>query len=64
MKLYEIIFSPVGGTKKAADIVTERLGPDSTLIDLTNRSLDFTSFSFEEEDVCVAAVPSYGGRIP
>lgn len=64
MKVYEIIFSPVGGTKKAADIVTERLGPDSTLIDLTNRSLDFTSFSFEEEDVCVAAVPSYGGRIP
>lgn len=64
MKIYEIIFSPTGGTKKAADIVADRFGSDIVLIDLTDRKLDFSSLSFEQEDICIVAVPSYGGRIP
>lgn len=64
MKIYEIIFSPTGGTEKVADIVADRLGSDIIRIDLTDRNFNFASMSFKEEDVCIAAVPSYGGRIP
>jgi ferredoxin len=64
MKLYEIIFSPTGGTKKVADIITDRFRSESSLIDLTDSFLDFSLYSFSEEDVCIVAVPSYGGRIP
>lgn len=64
MKLYEIVFSPTGGTKKVADIITDRFRWDSSFIDLTDSFLDFTAFTFDEEDVCIVAVPSYGGRIP
>lgn len=64
MKLYEIVFSPTGGTKKVADIIADRFRWESSLIDLTDRFLDFKAFTFGEEDVCIVAVPSYGGRIP
>lgn len=64
MKIYEIMFSPTGGTKKVADIVADRFGSDIIRIDLTDRNFNFASLSFAEEDVCIVAVPSYGGRIP
>lgn len=64
MKIYEIIFSPTGGTKKVADIVADRFGSDIVRVDLTDRDFNFASLSFEEEDICIVAVPSYGGRIP
>lgn len=64
MKVYEMIFSPTGGTKKAADFFTDRFAPEHICIDLADRHLDFSSFVLEEGDICVAAVPSYGGRVP
>ena len=64
MKITEIVFSPTGGTKKAADIIAGRSGMESSWIDLTDNALDFTGFSFTEEDVCIVAVPAYGGRVP
>lgn len=64
MSLYEITFSPTGGTKKAADVLAELLSEECTAIDLTDRKTDFGSFHFEPEDICIAAVPSYGGRVP
>lgn len=64
MKRYKIIFSPTGGTKKTADIIARSFRPESPWVDLTDRTLDFTAFSFTEEDVCIVAVPSYGGRVP
>ena len=64
MKVYEIIFSPTGGTKKVADIITNKLCKDSSLIDLTDSNFDFGAVSFEKEDICVVSVPSYAGRVP
>lgn len=64
MSVYNIVFSPTGGTKKVSDIFISSFGSGSTFIDLCDRSIDFSSFLFEPEDVCVAAVPSYGGRVP
>ena len=37
MKIYEIIFSPTGGTKKVADIISAGVGADSICIDLTDK---------------------------
>lgn len=64
MRLYEITFSPTGGTKKVADMMIDRFRLESSFIDLTDSSTDFSAYTFGQEDVCVVAVPSYGGRIP
>ncbi len=66
MKIYNIYFSPTGGTKKAADIVCRTLadGRDVTEIDLSVSVENYSRFQFKEGDLCVAAVPSYGGRVP
>ena len=64
MSTYEIIFSPTGGVKKVADEVSYGLaGNDVTVIDLTEIK-DFSQYQFDEDDVCVVAVPSYSGRVP
>lgn len=64
MAIYEVVFSPTGGTKKVADIVTNAFCEDSSFVDLSKREADFSAISFREGDVCIAAVPSYGGRVP
>lgn len=68
MKLYEIIFSPTGGTKKVSDILCSVWEEDShcekETIDLTMREDDFSGYRMEKEDVCIISVPSFGGRVP
>ena len=64
MKVYQINFSPTGGTKKAADILTGALNGETEVIDLTNAHGDFGSVALTKEDIAVIAVPSYGGRVP
>lgn len=62
--MYELIFSPTGGTKKAADILCGVLDSTKTVIDLTDRKWDNETQTFSPEDLCLIAVPSYGGRVP
>ena len=62
--LYEIYFSPTGGTKRAADLLMRPLEGEKQEIDLCRRALDFSAWKFRKEDICVIAVPSYGGRVP
>lgn len=64
MSFYEITFSPTGGTKKISHIFSEILGSDGIAIDLMDRTLPFHTFVFHPNDVCVVAVPSFGGRLP
>lgn len=64
MELYEITFSPTGGTQKAADLLTRALDGACTAVDLTDSRADFSAVAFNPEDVAVIAVPSYGGRVP
>ena len=64
ISIYEICFSPTGGTKKAADILSQELSQKIRFVDLTDSSEDFSKLSLEENDVAVIAVPSYGGRVP
>lgn len=64
MKLYDIVFSPTGGTKKVADYLVGALEGEVTTVDLTDSKQDFNAVSLTKEDVAVISVPSYGGRVP
>lgn len=64
MKLYNIVFSPTGGTKKVADCLTSALEGEVTTVDLTDSKQNFDTVSRMKEDVAVISVPSYGGRVP
>lgn len=64
MKLYEMCFSPTGGTSKAADMLAKALEAEIQAIDLTDSNVNFSEISLKSDDVAVVAVPSYGGRVP
>lgn len=64
MNYYKIIFSPTGGTQKVADILADKLTEQATTIDLCDRNTDLDRFFFKQDDICLVAVPSYGGRVP
>ena len=64
MRIFEIIFSPTGGTQKCADIIAAAFGKEVEIIDLADYAYDFTSTDITKEDVCIIAAPAYGGRIP
>ena len=56
---YNVYFSPTGGTKKAAKL----LSPEGKVIDLSLRGYsDRTEFS--EDDLVFISVPSFQGRVP
>ena len=61
MAYYKVIFSPTGGTRKAADILAENIGSEWTEVDL---SQPIGRMVWKTEDVCIVAVPSFGGRVP
>ena len=64
MKLYNIVFSPTGGTKKVSTLLTDVLDGEVALVDLTDSKQDFCTVQLTQEDVAVISVPSYGGRAP
>lgn len=64
MKLYDIVFSPTGGTQKVAALLADALDGEVTRVDLTDSKQDFYTISLTQEDTAIIAVPSYGGRVP
>lgn len=62
MRIYKILFSPTGGTKKVADTLCEELGTEIETIDLSEQS--FKGCSLPEAGIAVIAMPSFGGRAP
>ena len=73
MAFYEIVFSPTGGTKKAAGILAGELAKgladgspvhSLSIIDLTDGRADFAGIRLAPNDTVLIAVPSYGGRVP
>ncbi len=64
MSFYEIYFSPTGGTKKVADALGEKIYEEKIKIDLIKNAKKLDTLSLTEADVCLVAVPSYGGRVP
>lgn len=61
MSIYEISFSPTGGTKKVADFLANELSRDITNVDLSNGKEDFHRFSLTKEDVAVVAFHRIAG---
>ncbi len=59
-----IVFSPTGGTMKAASILAQKLGGTYDLINLTRADVDCAEYSFSSDDICVIAAPAFGGRVP
>lgn len=61
MSNYCITFSPTGGTKKVADILAHTLMRDYQEIDLCR---NISAVQLTSQDMCIVAVPSFGGRVP
>ncbi|MEG0178900.1 MAG: EFR1 family ferrodoxin [Oscillospiraceae bacterium] len=64
MKINNIYFSPTGGTKKVSDLISKELGGDISETDLSICNMDYSKCVFGADEICVIAVPSYGGRVP
>lgn len=61
MKHYCMYFSPTGGTREVAQILAAGWGDPFQMLDLMKQT---EPMEFESEDLCLIAVPSYGGRVP
>ena len=62
MDIAQLVFSPTGGTKRAADLLSKELGDTIRMIDLTEAALQSTDL--DNNALAVIAVPSFGGRVP
>lgn len=62
MNVYALYFSPTNSTEKIAKIVANEFGTYQE-IDLSKKE-NIINPSFEEDDICIIGVPSYGGRVP
>lgn len=60
----QVIFSPTGGTRRAAEIVTSEWSSSVGTVDLSDPACDLSKCSFTAGDVVLIALPSYGGRVP
>lgn len=61
MKIYNIIFSPTGGTYKVSDIIAKELSQNIEEIDLS--ATNFANQSLNG-DLAIISMPSYGGKAP
>ncbi len=64
MKCNLILFSPTGGTKKAAEMLCAALSSDIRTFDLTDPRFAPVTLSAAPDETAVIALPSYGGRVP
>lgn len=64
MNVVEIVFSPTGGTERAAHIIGKHWSENPVKIDLCNPKNDFTKCEIAEQDTVLIAMPSFAGRAP
>ncbi len=64
MNIVEIVFSPTGGTEKAAQIIGRAWSEHAVKIDLSDPKTDFAKFEIGKDDMVLIAMPSFGGRAP
>lgn len=60
----QIIFSPTGGTRRVAEIITSEWSDSTETLDLSDPTKDFTRHNFDADDMVLIAFPSYSGRVP
>lgn len=61
MSIFSIYFSPTKSTEKITDVLAAEFGTYEK-IDLCQNLKDILQFN--EDDICIIGVPSYGGRVP
>lgn len=59
-----IVFSPTGGTLRAAQLLAAPFPSITDTIDLCDRQTDFSAVSLTGDDLCIVAVPAFAGRVP
>lgn len=64
MRVLEMVFSPTGGTRKAAEKLVKSWKQETEILDLLKSNINFATTSLEQDDIVVFAVPSFGGRVP
>ena len=64
MAIYQITFSPTGGTRKVTDAITLGMGDNIKTLELCAPASKPTEVTLGTDDVAVIAMPVYGGRIP
>lgn len=64
MKIHEMVFSPTGGTQKVCDIISGEFQGEKGKIDLLKIDGLTENDKITAEDICIIAVPSFGGRVP
>lgn len=64
MNVFEMVFSPTGGTEKVSGLVAGALDGNTVTVDLTDSGLDFDALTMTKDDVAVISVPAYAGRVP
>lgn len=62
--IYNITFSPTGGTQRVAELLAAGFKEQAECIDLTDAAADFSACQFAKDDICIVSVPAYGGRVP
>lgn len=63
MAFYSLSFSATGRTRAVADLLTQAWGEPFTSIDLSSPTWTAPA-PFTDQDICLVAVPAYGGRVP
>lgn len=63
MAVYQIIFSPTGGTRAVSQLVASAW-PETLTLDLCSPQAEERTQSFTGEDLCIFAVPAFEGRVP
>lgn len=66
MTIYEMVFSPTGGTERICDAIAEGFRSESKVEkhDILPLSQAGKAYAFQEGDVVIVGVPSFGGRVP
>ncbi len=62
MRIFEICFSPTGGTKEVSSILSSVWEEETIFLDLLKEPVQDPEF--QTEDLCFISVPSFGGRAP
>ena len=64
MKFVSLVFSPTGGTQKAAGALTAGWQGGRQQLDLTRMDFDGSAAGLTAGDLALIAVPSFAGRVP
>jgi ferredoxin len=63
MAYIEMVFSPTGGTRRAADELVRAWGAAASVVDLSDPHADGLQVAFRPQDVVIVAAPVFGGGV-